>query len=126
MGSFMFGFGIFLILCSILDYQKQKMFLKTAIQTQGVVVSFKKKKASEEDLKCSSMVEFTALDEKKFEFDAAWYSDAMPYQVGTKLDVLYDPSKPEAAQIKDFSYLWVDTLMLCSFAIIFLLIGSQL
>ena len=63
----------------------------------------------------SPIVEFEA-DGRAVRFEGQNSSDPPVYRVGQRVEVLYDPARPEAARINNFYELWLAPLLLTAVA----------
>ena len=97
-------------------------------QTQGTVVEL----AVEKDGTASGfvqlpVVEFSTPNNAKVRFRAGAGSDGDPeYDVGTTIDVLYDPRDPANARIGSFGQLWSAPLMAGGFGLALVLLSILL
>ena len=69
------------------------------------------------------VIEFQTQDGQDVCFVPSIALRPAPYQVGDKVCVLYDPEKPERAQINDFIHLWFYVVMLIFFGLFSLGMG---
>jgi hypothetical protein len=78
------------------------------VQAQGTVVELAKEKSGvASGFVQVPVVEFSTQNNAKLRFRAGTGSDGVPgYEVGTTVDVLYDPRDPANARIGSFGQLW--------------------
>jgi hypothetical protein len=60
---------------------------------------------------------------RTIKFMANLYVRPAPYEIGDCVDILYNPDKPEQAQINSFVQLWFYVIMLLSFGLFMMGMG---
>jgi len=97
-------------------------------QTQGTVVELAVEKGgTASDFVHLPVVEFSTPDNAKVRFKAVAGSDGDPgYDVGTTVDVLYDPRNPANARLGSFGQLWSASLMAGGFGLALVLMSILL
>lgn len=120
-GLFVIGIGILAI--AILSRISQVQFLERAYHANGIVIGHTLKSLGEEDA-WSPVVRYTLPDGQEVTFQGGVSSSRMreSLPVSTKVDVLYDPTRPESAIINKSSEK-IGPYLAGLFAIAFLVAG---
>ncbi len=71
------------------------------------------------------IVRFRTVQGETIEFRGSFGGNPSKYQRGERLRVLYDPTKPETAEIENFFSLWGDSLFRGVAGLIFSIIGVR-
>lgn len=114
------GLGMFL--GSFFMYLSINKFLKTAIMAQGTVVELQSVRSAKSTT-YKPLVTFNDKNGAKIEFTSGDSSNPPSYDVGEKIEVLYNPKKPQDAKIKSFSSLWMGVLIICIAGAVFFAVG---
>jgi hypothetical protein len=69
------------------------------------------------------VVEFSAHDGRKYKLKGSTGEGSSSYFVGSEVDVIYRKSRPQEAQIADFSQFWLGPLGVGLFGFVFLVAG---
>jgi hypothetical protein len=98
------------------------------IQTRGTVVELKAAKSGDaSDVAHFPVVEFPTPDSRNVRFQVNAGSDGGPeYDVGTIVDVLYDPRHPANARIGSFGQLWAAPLTAGGIGLVLVLLSLHL
>lgn len=110
-------------------YTDTRTFLETAVSTQGEVVSFERRfddTARHRDRSDSyfPVIAFTARNSTKVRFTANQGSNPPAYQVGEKVEVLYDAINPKNARMGGFAGLWLGLVLSGFMAAVFSGVGA--
>ena len=117
--------GVSLLIGSYFIYQNNKSFVSEAILTEGTVVDLQRTRSSDSNsYHYRPVVLFTIKTGESIEFISSTGSNPASYTKGEKVEVLYDPSDPQSARIKEFFSLWGTTVILGSMGAVFFLIGG--
>ena len=124
--------GVALMLCAVLPlaggtffYNRTKLFLETAIKTDGVVTEMVAVQSSDGGNSQSAPVyKFTAKDGTECTIRSSVSSYPPAFSVGQKIAVLYDPSNPQNAKIDGFFNIWLVPFILAVMGGGGLLIGA--
>jgi hypothetical protein len=86
---------------------------KEGVTTTGTVVRLEESSSAESGC-CvySPVIEFIASNDQTYSFEGDTASDPPAYDVGEKVDVLYDPKDPETAQINKWFERWLMPIIL--------------
>ncbi len=104
-------------------------FLGNSIETRGTVVdmySVRSSSSSGTSTTYKPKVHFYSRNGKLFEFVSSTSSNPPAYEIGEKVDVLYNPKSPGDAKIKGFFSLWGATFILGIIGTFFFLMGFSL
>jgi hypothetical protein len=129
--------GIILLGSGVWLFFRQRTRIARAITAEGVVIEQLRQRASGEYLYKRTaegikiekkylyrpVIRFKTEDGRTIKFSPPMATRPARCQVGDKVAVLYDPDKPQQAQINAFTYLWFYVLMLLFFGLFFLAIG---
>ena len=63
------------------------------------------------------VIEFKPSHGRAIRFSAGVASRPAPYQIGDKVDVLYDPNSPQEARINRFTDLWFAVILFIFFGL---------
>jgi hypothetical protein len=129
--------GIGLLGAGIYAFFRQRSRMARAITTTGVVIELVKQRVEGEYV--GSRSELGVKIEKKYryrpeirfetpsgetvEFISGIAMRPAPYELGERVEVIYDPQNPHQAQINRFVNLWFYTLMLLFFGLFTLGMG---
>jgi hypothetical protein len=69
------------------------------------------------------VVEFTTVANRVVRFRSGTGSNTPDYEVGATVDVLYDPARPDAAEIADFAQFWLGPIAVTGAGLFALIIG---
>ncbi len=85
----------------------------TGVVTEGVVTRLEESSSSEGGC-CtySPVVEFVATNDQTYTFESENASDPPAYDIGERVEVLYDPNDPNTAQINKYSERWLMPIIL--------------
>lgn len=97
-------------------------FLKTALTTQGTVVELQPVR-SHKSTTYKPVVDFIDVKGVKIEFASGSSSNPPSYEVGEKVEVLYNPKEPQDAKIKSFFSLWMGPLIVGIVGAVFFAVG---
>ncbi len=82
--------------------------------------------AGRDDVSYYPVVEFTTQKEEKIRFKGSTGMRTPEYEVGTPVDVLYNPANPNVAQMAVFSQLWLGPLVVTVLGLIMVSLGVGL
>jgi hypothetical protein len=130
--------GLFLLVAGIVLYFLQRSRIARSMKAQGVVTGLVRQRAEGEYRTSRTehgieihrkylyrpQVRFETQTGGKVQFIARIASRPAPYQEGDRVEVLYDPDKPQGAQINSFLYLWFYVLMLVFFGLFAMGMGA--
>ena len=114
------GAGLFIGACFV--FANTLVFLKTAIPASGTVVELLPVK-SDESTTYQPLVTFNDKKGTKIEFASGNSSNPPSYDVGEKVEVLYNPINPKNAKIKGFYTIWLGGVILAVAGAIFFTVG---
>lgn len=122
-GYIFFLVGVGLLTGTFFAYQSSSSFLDLAVKTEGTVVDMARSRSKHSTL-YSPVIRFSSQQGQEIEFTSPVASNPPSYTTGEKVEVLYDPAKPQSAQIKDFFSLWGLAAILGGLGGIFFAIGA--
>lgn len=114
--------GSLLLAAALYLYQDKQAFFKKAEVVQGTVTELLRSR-SDKSIMYRPVVEFETKSGKKAEFTSSVASNPASYNVGEKVEVLYDPVNPAKADINGFSALYLGPLILGIIGTVFILIS---
>ncbi len=126
------GLGLLLLVIAFFTYSRTKKLLKVGITTMAEIIDVVEKQSQDYDEDGYSstttnyypVLKFQTKDGQDVQFQASvGVSSKNKYKVGQKLEVVYDPSKPEKAKIKSFIQLWLITIILTVIGAVFVVAG---
>jgi hypothetical protein len=126
-----------LVVSSVYVFFRQRSQLRRSIMTTGTVIELLRhhdpgdyllvKSADGRKLKRKydyrPVIRFETETGRSVKFAARVASRPIPYQVGDQVSVIYDPNKPQKAQINRALYLWFHVIMLLFFGVFALAMG---
>jgi hypothetical protein len=77
----------------------------------------------EKKVRYRSQIQFKTQTGRTIEFISPISTRPARYNIGERVEVLYDPQNPKQAQINSFLHLWFTTLMLIFFGLFFVGMG---
>ncbi len=103
-------------------------FQKTALRVQGTVVGMQKKISKDSDssstrISYSPIVDYTDLQNQSHQLESNSSSNPPSYEIGEKVEVLYQPGKAGSAQIDSWIDNWLGPVIIGGFGGIFSVIG---
>lgn len=102
---------------------KTALFIKSAAATTGTVTDLIASRSSKSTT-YAPVVTFTAPDGRRVEFRSQISSGSSAYRIGEEVAVYYDPLRPERAEIKAFTPLWMPTIILSAIGLAFTGMGG--
>ncbi len=111
-------FSIGLCVISFVLYRRTKLFLKNAYTSEGVVVSLLEVRGfsngSRPSISYAPVVNFQDRYGNEIKFTSKNSSYPSAYTEGDRVEILYLLSNPENAKIKDFTSLWLGSVVLAA------------
>jgi hypothetical protein len=118
---FVIGVGVFA--GGIYSIQQTRRFLRTAVETRGVVteIVWRESLSRSRGSSWSSYPRFRFSTSDGQEIDIVSDTGSSPpsYRVNEPVTILYDPQQPNHASIKSFSELWMLSVILCGLGAVF-------
>lgn len=115
--------GVGMLLGTFFIYKNTSIFLETAIITHGTVIGLLENRGSRNLIHYKPLIEFIDKNGKRIEFSSSSSTNPLSYNVGEKIEILYNPKSPNDAEIKGFFSIWGGTIMLGVAGLIFFSIG---
>lgn len=120
--------GLVMVGVCLYLYNDSRVFMETAVSTQGEVVAFDRRfdsSARNRDRADSyyPVIAFVARNSTKVRFTANVGSNPPAYAVGEQVEVLYDAINPHNARLGGFFALWFGTIMMGFMGVLFSAIG---
>jgi len=115
--------GLAMLTGAFYAYKSTKTFLETATRTEGTVIELIRSRSDGSDT-YKPVVHFVDQEGKSIEFSSSTSSNPPSYSVDERVGVLYDPAKPEHAEIDDFFSLWGISAIFGGLGAIFFLVGA--
>ena len=114
------GLGL-LVVAAVLSLQTRS-FMASAVATPGWVVGLEPSHSGH----ATYYTVFAYADERGMPHTnrTDWAQNPPPFSIGSQITVLFPPSRPEAAQIKSFSALWLIPTVLWGFGLGFTVVGT--
>lgn len=117
------GFGsIFALVAAGLTIYEVR-FAAHSQRAEAEVIRIRERAGEKGGVLYSPEVRFSTPEGKSVSLVSRVSSSSSPYSVGQKVEVLYDPLRPERAVIDSFTERWFVTLFISFFAALFLPIG---
>ena len=118
------GLGLLFTAIGIGWTVKTRQFVASAVHVKGTLVEY----AQHEDSDSGStmyapVVEFTTQDGQPIRFTSSTSSSMRSWDVGQQINMLYDPQKPEHAEIASIFDLWFGPAIFLFIGIVFTAIG---
>jgi hypothetical protein len=107
-------------------FVRTRTFLATAYTTQGEVLALEAYQDKGGGTLYRPVLRFRTHAGQETEFRSPEGSSAPGFQVGQRIDVVYNPEEPSDARIQGFMQLWLPTLILGTLGGIFVLVGALL
>lgn len=114
--------GLTMLAGAFYAYKSTKTFLETATRTEGTVIELVRTRSDGSDM-YKPVVHFVSQGGKTIEFTSSTSSSPPSYSVDEKVEVFYDPAKPEHAEINSFFELWGVSAIFGGLGAIFFLVG---
>ncbi len=101
-------------------------FIQRAKQTQGTVTGYETRTSSGRNRSTTYAphIRFTLPDGTVHEFTSDMSSSGKSYGVGQPVKILYDPAKPEEAEIDGYMAIWGGPSILGLLAVVFTSVGA--
>ncbi|WET02125.1 DUF3592 domain-containing protein [Flavobacterium sp. YJ01] len=115
--------GACLLAGAIYLYVEKQAFLEKAETAQGTVVEMIPKR-SKDSTTYSPVVSFTTKSGQTITYTSSVSSNPPSYDIGENVQIFYDPTNPNDAEINGFFSLWLGVIILGFIGIVFFLIGS--
>jgi hypothetical protein len=130
LGPTLLASGIFL-------FFRQRARIARSISAEGIVIELIPRRASREFILEKTeggvklekkylyrpLVRFRTQDGRTIKFSPSIATRPAPYQVGDRVSILYEPDRPNQAQINRFVYLWFFPMMFIAFGVFTLGMG---
>jgi hypothetical protein len=130
LGPTLLASGIFL-------FFRQRARIARSVKAEGVVIELIPRRASREFILVKTeggvklekkylyrpLVRFRTQDGRTIKFSPSIATRPAPYQVGDRVSILYEPDRPNQAQINRFVYLWFFPMMFIAFGVFTLGMG---
>lgn len=108
--------GIIGLFATVSLYTVTQMQLQSWISTEGEVVSLLESNDSDGE-SYAPVIQYQDKNGNSYRFESSHYSSAIYYPVGAGVTMLYNPSKPNEAQVNDFWYLYIWTILCGGFTL---------
>jgi hypothetical protein len=125
-GWFMVAIAIIVLTASFFLYRHTHNFVQSASHAQGTVTKMVEKPGHDSGTVYYPVYTFQDSRGKQHEIYSSGGSYPPAYKVGDTVPVLYQPDKPENAEIDDFLNVWFFTAMLAGFGLVDLVFGLGL
>jgi len=117
--------GLALLIGALFWYQNVKTFIAGASVAQGTVVELVRSQSGSDSPTYRPVVRFNA-NGRAVEFVSSSGSNPPSYSRGEKVEVFYQPSKPQNAMINGFFSLWGGPLIVGGLGAVFFLVGGSI
>ncbi len=117
--------GLGMLIGAFYSFNNTREFLSDALTTQGKVVELVRSRSSD-SITYRPVVEFTTQDGLTIEFASSSGSNPPSYTRGEAVDVVYQESSPERAEINSFFSLWGAATVLGLLGSVFFIIGFSI
>lgn len=117
------GVGLLFAVIGFTFLYNNYIFVSTARNTQGIVVSIERHTGSKGSSTYHPVVKFYPENLEEFTFTSEIGSNPAPYKVNQQLNVKYDPENPSNAKIDSFSELWMLPGIFTTIGTVFFLIA---
>jgi hypothetical protein len=123
--KYIFAFiGIAMLVGAFLVYQNTNKFIASALKAEGQVIDFEANRSSDSSTTYAPVIKFVASDDKEYQFVSSVSSNPPSYDVGEVVEILYQESDPNDAQVNGFFSLHLGELILGILGSVFLSIGG--
>lgn len=116
-GVAVLALGIFLTIKNI-------VFLSNATTTEGTIVGFSKTKINSKTI-YSPVIRFTSMTGNQIECASSTSSSIPSYNVGEKIEILYNVKSPHEVKVNDFSSKWGAISILILIGTVFSILGIK-
>jgi hypothetical protein len=123
---FMVAIAIIVLTISFFVYRHTQHFVQAASHAKGTVTQMVERAGHDSGTVYSPVYTFQDADGKQHEIHSSGGSYPPAYKVGDTVPVLYQPDKPDNAEIDSFLEVWLFPAMLAGFGCIDLVIGIVL
>ncbi len=104
--------GVVLLFIAYNLYASTQQFLKVSVKAVGTVVEMKSVRDSDDDLTYKPVITYKDRTGLEHTFTSSTSSNPPSYSVGDKVELLYDPQKPEQPSINTWIDLYIGVLVL--------------
>lgn len=119
--------GCLLLMVAVFLIIKQSAFVNHSQKTTGTVignaVSYSNDSNGNSSRYYHAVVVFADQSGQAIKFQSTLGSGSPSYQVGETVEVLYDPDKPNDAEINSFISIWLGAIIVSILGVIFSLVG---
>ncbi|AZQ59830.1 DUF3592 domain-containing protein [Maribacter sp. MJ134] len=122
--TFLFLIGAFLAYGAFNQFQKTRNLLEKGIKTTAVVTEFSTHR-SDSSTMYTPVFEFTDRSQNKQTFKSGISSSPPAYEIGEKVQLIYDRTNPKKARTVSFWGLYRWSVILLMIAAPFLIIGGS-
>jgi hypothetical protein len=117
--------GAGMLIGAFFIYKSTSSFVQSAATAQGVVVDLLPSRSRDSGTYTyAPVVDFVDQNGKQIEFSSSTSSNPPSYHKGEKVEVLYDPGRPQHAKIHGFFSLWGGAIIVAGIGAVFFLIGA--
>lgn len=114
--------GLFILLALFL-FVRTRIFLGKAQETKGTVIEMISKRGSKGGTSYSPVYEFRTITGQMIKVEDSLSTNPPMFQVGQKIDVLYEPENPQNARIKRCMSLYFMPALFAFLGFTFFIIG---
>ncbi len=116
--------GVIMLVLAYSIYTSTQQFLKVSVKAVGTVVEMKSVRDSDGDLTYKPVITYKDRTGLEHTFTSSTSSNPPSYRVGDKVELLYDPQKPEQPSINTWIDLYIGVLVLGILGGLFVLIPA--
>ena len=110
--------GTVLLIASGYSYVNTKAFIEESVSTSGTVIDLISYKTKTDNDKTITLwrptITFVTSDEETITFTSKSSFEFSKYKIGDSAEILYNPLKPNNADINDFMSLWIACIVMFS------------
>lgn len=116
--------GLGLLVASVFLYLNTREFINSSARAEGRVIAHAQSKSSDGDPMYAPVISFRTPDGQMVEFKSQTSSSSPSPAVGEAVEVLYNPQRPQEAEVNSFSSLWTLNIILSALGAGFFIIGT--
>ncbi|HKS29886.1 MAG TPA: DUF3592 domain-containing protein [Pyrinomonadaceae bacterium] len=116
--------GLGLLVASVFVYLNTRNFINASAKAQGTVIAHAQGRSSDGDVTYAPVISFRTESGQTVEFKSGTSSTSASPPVGQQVEVLYNPQRPEEAEINSFSSLWALNIILAGLGAGFFIVGT--
>jgi hypothetical protein len=117
-------FGVVFLVAAVYFFQKSLDFIQSGTKTVATVIELRKTTDSDGKWMYQPIFRFQTLEREEMIFEHSTSSSSPSFEVGEKVDIVYDPSDPGKAKLLTYFGAFSWTIILLCIALPLIVIGG--